>query len=239
MAPALPAATVVLMRDSVAGLEVLLLRRNRRAGFVPGAYVFPGGRVDAADAAPDALARLDGLTAERAAERLDLPDGDPPAIAYYVAALREAFEETGILVGGGAHDEVALVREELLEDRIIFAEALARLDRRVSAGALEYLAHWITPVREPRRYDTRFFAARVPEGAEPVIDAREMTHALWVTPGAGVRGAREGELPMILPTVRTLEQLAAFDSAAEVLQALPRLTVPTILPGSDVAGKDR
>ncbi len=232
------------MRDSGAGLEVLLLRRNRHAGFVPGAYVFPGGRVDPADAAPDAVARLDGLTVERAAERLDLPDGDPPAIAYHVAALREAFEETGILVGcvpeGGIGDhEVARVRENLLEDVITFAEALARLDRRVSAGALEYLAHWITPVREPRRYDTRFFAARVPEGAEPVIDEREMTHALWVTPAAGVRGAREGELPMILPTVRTLEQLAAFDSTSEVLLALPLLTVPTILPGSDVAGKDR
>lgn len=232
------------MRDSGAGLEVLLLRRNRRAGFVPGAYVFPGGRVDPADAAPDALARLDGLTAERAAARLDLPDGDPPAIAYHVAALREAFEETGILVGcvpegGVADQDVARVREDLLEDRITYAEALARLDRRVSAGALEYLAHWITPVREPRRYDTRFFAARVPEGAEPVIDEREMTHALWVTPAAGVRGAREGELPMILPTVRTLEQLAAFDATSEVLLALPLLTVPTILPGSDVAGRGR
>ena len=242
VAPALPAATVVLMRDGAGGLEVLLLRRNQRAGFVPGAYVFPGGRVDAADAAPDALARLEGLTAGRAAERLDLPDGDPPAIAYYVAALREAFEETGILVGrvpgdGGVRGdarEVALVREELLEDRISFAEALVRLDWRASAGALEYLAHWITPEREPRRYDTRFFAARVQEGAEPVVDAREMTHALWVTPGAGVRGSREGELPMILPTVRTLEQLAAFHDTAAVLRALPRLAVPTILPGADI-----
>jgi 8-oxo-dGTP pyrophosphatase MutT (NUDIX family) len=242
VARALPAATVVLMRDSASGLEVLLLRRNQRAGFVPGAYVFPGGRVDPADSSPHALARLDGLTAERAAERLDLPDGDPPAIAYYVAALREAFEETGILVGGPPADrsarpgagEVAPVREDLLEDRITFAEALARLDRRASADALEYLAHWITPEREPRRYDTRFFAARIPEGAEPVIDAREMTHALWITPAAGVLGAREKELPMILPTVRTLEQLSAFRGTEEVLQALPHLAVPTILPGPDV-----
>jgi 8-oxo-dGTP pyrophosphatase MutT (NUDIX family) len=227
------------MRDGEEGLEVLLLRRNRKAGFVPGAYVFPGGRVDAADAAPGALERIDGLTAERAARRLGLPDGDPPAVAYYVAALREVFEETGILVGASpagrsppGETELASAREALLEDRITFAEALTRLGRRVAGDALEYLAHWITPEREPRRYDTRFFAASVPEGAEPVIDPREMIAARWITPARAVRGAAERELPMILPTVRTLEQLAAFSVTAEVLEVLPRLDVPTILPRS-------
>ena len=230
------------MRDGEDGLEVLLLRRNERAGFVPGAYVFPGGRVDAADAAPAALARIDGLTAERAAKRLDLPDGDPPAIAYYVAALREAFEETGILVGASSAfdapplaSDLAAAREDLLEDRITFADALARLERRIAGDSLEYLAHWITPEREPRRYDTRFFAARVPEEAEPVIDPREMTAALWVTPAHGVREAAARKLPMIRPTVSTLEQLSTFRKAAEVLEALPRLDVPRILPRSETA----
>jgi 8-oxo-dGTP pyrophosphatase MutT (NUDIX family) len=229
------------MRDGEDGLEVLLLRRNERAGFVPGAYVFPGGRVDAADAAPEALARIDGLTAERAARRLALPSGDPPAFAYYVAALREAFEETGILVGAtsGGHgmpSAVAAAREDLLQGRITFGEALAGLGRRVAGDALEYLAHWITPEREPRRYDTRFFAAQVPPEAEAVIDPREMTAALWVTPSRGLRGAAERELPMILPTVRTLKQLSAFSGTAEVLEALPHLDVPSILPGPDVVG---
>lgn len=225
------------MRDGPRGLEVLLLRRNHRAGFVPGAYVFPGGRVDPADAAPEAIRRMVGLTPERAAERLDLPIGDPPAIAYYVAAVREALEETGILVGStsapapGAR-ELARAREALLEDRITFGEALADLGARVAGDTLEYLAHWITPVREPRRYDTRFFAARVPVSAEAVIDPREMTEALWLSPAEGVRGAEAGRLPMILPTVRTLEQLATFDSTDRVLAALPTLSVPTILPGS-------
>jgi 8-oxo-dGTP pyrophosphatase MutT (NUDIX family) len=232
------------MRDASGGLEVLLLRRNARAGFVPGAYVFPGGRVDPADASPHALGRLDGVTPAQAAERLGLPEGDPPAIAYYVAALREAFEETGILVGAApdpaatrGHDP-SRIRDELLADRIGFGEALARLDRRVAAEGLEYLAHWITPVSEPRRYDTRFFAARSPEGAEPVIDAREMTGALWVTPSRAVAGARAGALPMILPTVRTLEQLAVFATVAEVLEALPGLEVPTILPGGAAGGRE-
>ncbi|MCA9736835.1 MAG: NUDIX domain-containing protein, partial [Gemmatimonadetes bacterium] len=97
-----PAATVVLVRDRADGPEVLLLRRTRSSGFVPGAWVFPGGRVDAGDAVPDLLARLDGLDGAEAARRLGLEreaTPGPAAVAYYLAALREAFEETGILVG--------------------------------------------------------------------------------------------------------------------------------------------
>jgi 8-oxo-dGTP pyrophosphatase MutT (NUDIX family) len=231
------------MRDSDAGLEVLLLRRNTRAGFVPGAYVFPGGRVDGADAALAALASVDGLTAERAAERLGLFHGEPPAFAYYVAALREAFEETGILVGAGAGaavpERLAAAREDLLEDRITFAQALERLGVRLAGDALEYLAHWITPEREPRRYDTRFFAARVPAGAEALVDPREMTGALWVPPARAVQEARSHELPMILPTVRTLEQLARFRDTEQVLETLPGLGVPTILPDPDAGERER
>jgi 8-oxo-dGTP pyrophosphatase MutT (NUDIX family) len=236
------------MRDGPDGLEVLLLRRNERAGFVPGFYVFPGGRVDPGDSVPAALARLDGLTPERAAERLGLVNADPPAVAYYVAAMREAFEETGILVGArapssprdtpsGAEARATRAREGLLADRIGFAEALALMDCRVPGDALEYLAHWITPEWEPRRYDTRFFAARVAADTEADIDPREMTAALWVTPDRGVRGAEARELPMIRPTVRTLRQLAEFSSTEAVLAALPHLAVPTIQPGLDSAAE--
>ncbi len=234
-----PAATIVLMRDGPSGLEVLLLRRNRSAGFVPGAYVFPGGRVDAADADPELLERLDGLTPEEAEERLEVGPAGVPAIAYYIAALREAFEETGILVArarGGppptAEEDPAVdaVRDDLLEDRITFAQALDRLGCRLDGRAVEYLAHWITPVVEPRRYDTRFFAARVHGGAHAVIDAREMTDAVWLTPSGALRRQREGSLPMVFPTIRTLEQLAAYDTVGAALAALGRRRVPAILP---------
>ena len=94
-----PAATIVLLRDGERALEVLLLRRSRSAGFVPGAYVFPGGRVDRSDADEELTTRVDGLTAESAALRLSLEDDPTTALAYYLAAIREAFEETGILVG--------------------------------------------------------------------------------------------------------------------------------------------
>ena len=152
------AATIVLLRDGEAGMEVLLLRRSRSAGFVPGAYVFPGGGIDAADAADETLAFLDGLTWDEAAQRLGLFDADPPAIAYYMAALREAFEETGILVGRNAHgvepatatedEQVDATRDDLMEDRISFAQVLEQLDCRIDGASVAYIAHWITPEAE-------------------------------------------------------------------------------------------
>ena len=230
MAVPVPAATVVLMREGAAGPEVLLLRRNRATGFVPGAYVFPGGRVDAADG-EDALARCwDGLTRDGAERRLGLgPDADPPAIAYYGAAVREAVEETGLLpgvVGGGAGAEgggelsgkaVREAREALLGEGVPFARVLRRLGARLDGAAIEYIAHWVTPAVEPRRYDTRFFAARVPRGAAAVYDEREMTDAVWLTPCAALDRHRHGRLPMIFPTIRTLEDLGDFATVEELL----------------------
>ncbi|MDP2957346.1 MAG: hypothetical protein Q8N53_13055 [Longimicrobiales bacterium] len=235
-----PAATIVLLRDSGGGPEVLLLRRNRSAGFVPGAHVFPGGRVDRSDASEALVARLDGLDAAAAARRLELPGGDPPALAYYLAALREAFEETGILVahdgdgrapGTAAEDPaVDALRDDLMEERITFEGALDRLGCRLDGAAVEYLAHWITPEPEPRRYDTRFFAAKVRPGDDAVVDPREMTDAVWITPTAALRRLREGTLPMVFPTIHTLEDLERFRSVDAILSDLRGRRIPTILP---------
>lgn len=235
-----PAATIVLLRDGAEGLEVLLMRRTRSAGFVPGAYVFPGGRVDGTDAGPEALARMDGLTPDSAARRLDLPRAEPPAVAYYLAALREAFEETGILVARRADGSapptaaedpsVDALRDDVMEDRVTFAEALERLDCRIEGAAVEYLAHWITPEPESRRYDTRFFAARVRPGATPIVDPREMTDAAWLTPEAALDRNRGGTLPMVFPTIKTLQRLARYADASDALEALRARRVPTILP---------
>lgn len=235
-----PAATIVLLRDGPEGMEVLLMRRNRQAGFVPGAYVFPGGRVDGSDASRAAVDLLADLTPARAADRLDLHDADPPAIAYYLAALREAFEETGILVGerpdGSApptaaeDDGVDAVRDELMQDRITLSDALERLECRIDGDAIEYIAHWITPEPEPRRYDTRFFAARVPEGATAIVDPREMTDAVWLTPERALRRLDAGRLPMVFPTIKTIEQLAAYDTVDGALEAIGGRAVRTIIP---------
>jgi 8-oxo-dGTP pyrophosphatase MutT (NUDIX family) len=243
---ALAAATLVLLRDSGAGLEVLLLRRSEQAGFVPGGFVFPGGLVDRSDAR--AAVHVRGLSAAGAAARLGLVADDPPAIAYFVAAVRETFEESGLLVGIRADDagealttsgdEVSAVRAELLEGRTDFADALTRLRAYVAADELEYFAHWITPELAPRRYDTRFFAARADRNAEPVLDAREMTEARWTTPAAALRALESGALEMILPTIATLEHLASFSDAGSALAAMRNAVVATNLPSSVTEGFD-
>jgi len=235
-----PAATILLVRDGGGGPGVLLMRRGRSAGFVPGAYVFPGGRVDRSDAEPHVVEHLDGLDEAVAAERLDLAGGDPPALAYYLAALREAFEETGILVARltdgtppptAAEDPaVDALRDDLMEDRVTFAEVLDRLRCRLDGGAVEYVAHWITPEVEPRRYDTRFFAAKVPEGSDAVGDSRAMTDAVWLAPARALERFHEGSLPMVFPTIRTLSDLSRFPSVDAVLAHFRTVSVPTIMP---------
>jgi 8-oxo-dGTP pyrophosphatase MutT (NUDIX family) len=235
-----PAATIVLIREGTGGPEVLLLRRVRSSGFVPGAWVFPGGRVDREDAGPELVARLSGLSAEDAAARLGLSAGaDPPALAYYIAAVREAFEETGILVGRGdagaprsaAEDpEVRALRERVLEDEGSFPSVLDLLRSRIDGAAIEYIAHWITPQVEPRRYDTRFFAAAVPAGIESLHHTREMSDAVWITPADALRRNREGALPMVFPTIKTLAALEPFGSSRDALEDFRRRDVAPILP---------
>jgi len=238
--PAKPAATIALLRDSPSRMEVLLLKRDRNASFVPGAYVFPGGRVDPADWTKQTLASVDGLTTETAATRLGLVGTSPPAIAYYIAALREAFEETGILVGVGpnaqapptaaASVEVEVLRNGLMEGSVSFNEALKHLSCRIDGSSIEYLAHWITPEREPRRFDTRFFAARVQTDAEPIFDPREMTEALWLSPKEALSRNQGGTLPMIFPTIDTLQRLADYTTVGDALRGIGDVSIPTLMP---------
>ncbi len=237
-----PAATIVLLREGRGDeVEVLLLRRVRSAGFVPGAYVFPGGRVDADDATPALVERLGGVTAPALAGRLGLEaDAVPPAEAYLIAALREAFEETGLLVGrradgsllpGAADDPtLAAARDRVLADEDAFATVLEQLDAQLDGAAVEYVAHWITPEIEPRRYDTRFFAAAVGGEAPVSLHAAEMTDALWLRPSEALDRNVEGRLPMVFPTLRTLEALAGFRSPDAALAWFRGREIPAILP---------
>ena len=235
-----PAATIVLLRDRAPGFELLLMRRNRSTGFVPGAYVFPGGRVDAQDGHPALVSRVEGLTPRGTANRLALPDGDPPAIAYYLAAVREVFEEAAVLVarpgGGFAPDSPAgrarlvRLRDRLLSGEAGFAGILDDLGVRIDGAALEYIGHWITPEAASRRYDTRFFAALAPPGSRSAPDPREMTDSIWLTPGEALDRHRAGRLPMIFPTIRTLEELSAFPTADAVLDHYRGRDIPAITP---------
>jgi recombination protein RecT len=224
----LPAATAVLVRDTDAVPELLLLKRHRAAGFVPGAWVFPGGKVDPADADPE-LVDLLGQT----------PRG-PPA-PYWVALVREVFEETGVLLarrpdaaaaraGAVGTAELEHWRAALLADSATLRDVLLALDARPDMSRVVYCSHWITPVAEPRRYDTRFFLAELPAGGVHSIDEREMSDALWITARAALDRFTRGTLPMVFPTVKTIQRLADYSGVDQMLADFRAQDVPPIMP---------
>lgn len=225
-----PAATTVLLRDGPsADIEALLMRRHRQSGFVPGAWVFPGGRVDSADSAPALYERIRGLATD------PVPRG-----AFWTAALRELFEETGVLLARTPEGDWAPAassdggmearRRAVMDDESSIMDVLQELDLVLDAEPMVHIAHWVTPVAEPRRYDTHFFAVPLPEDREAAPDAREMTDALWVSPDDALGRFQDGDLPMVFPTVRTLESLQGYDSVEHALDSFRHRTVRRILP---------
>lgn len=200
--PAVPraAATIVTAWTSAGGegYQVLLLRRPDTSRFAAGAYVFAGGVVDESDGSPEALELLPASLRE--------PEG-----AAAVAALRELFEETGILPSGQVVDPVVVrtAREELLAGTIGFAEAAASMGVDFRHVRAAYLSRWITPARFARRYDTRFFLTVLAAPAPPRPELTdELDGHLWIAPDEAVRRFAAGELPMLFPTRRTLQTLA-------------------------------
>lgn len=243
--PATPrqAATVVLMREGPTTRrppEILLVRRVRSSGFVPGAWVFPGGRVDEADRADAALGRWHPSRAGvDLAGKLDVRLDE--AAGFLNAALRECLEETGIgagliRLGSAAADRElprtarSTVRQRLLADRLDWARTLEALDAHVDVSRVAYIAHWVTPVQEPRRYDTRFFLAAVSRRAELDLAREEMSEATWLPAEDALRLHHRGELPMVFPTIRTLESLTDLPSVEAALEHFAEGRVPRILP---------
>lgn len=236
-----PGAAVVLLRPGSGNVEAMLLRRVGTSEFVPGAWVFPSGEVDPQDASPPLLERLDGVDLGAAAARLGLAaEGRPAATTYWVAAARVAFEKSGILLARNARGrrppcaadsaEVHALLADVREDGTRFAAALERLDLRLDGESIAYLARWITPVVEPLRHDTRFFAAAVPSGTEPVVHTLESNSAVWLTPAEALELNVRDTLPMTFPTIRVLEALLPFRTPEAVLEAYRDRAVPTILP---------
>jgi 8-oxo-dGTP pyrophosphatase MutT (NUDIX family) len=221
-----PAATVVVLRDGSAGLEAYLQRRTRTMGYAAGLWVFPGGRIDPTDQDPAVDAAWVGPSPEAWARRLGLPVDQ--ARGAVVAACRECLEEAGILLAERepAADALAAARQELLAGRERLAGVLGRLGVRLDTSRLSYWGWWVTPEAEPRRYDTRFFVAALPDGAAVTLHDLEAEREQWFP----VTGAAPDPLRMLPPTFCTLRELSAFGSVAEVLAAAEGRTVERILP---------
>lgn len=234
------AATVMLVRDGDGGLEVFMVRRNLRSDFVGGAYVFPGGAVDPADRHADLEAVCAGRSDAEASAALGIRSG---GLAFWVAAIRECFEEAGVLLAYDRDGAVVRLDDPAAEARFAahradvdagrrrLVEVCAEESLRLAVDSLHYFSHWITPLGAPRRYDTRFFVAAAPEAQVPLHDDGETVASTWIGPAEALRRHEDGDFDLILPTIRNLAALVRFPSAGDLLAAAASTTdVPTIQP---------
>jgi 8-oxo-dGTP pyrophosphatase MutT (NUDIX family) len=245
------AATVMVVRDrpedsdlaraaDPSVLEVFVLRRTPRAVFGPGATVFPGGAVDALDAG--ALPRVVGLDEAAANIELGLTEG---ALLRRIAAVRECFEEAGILLARDATtNSPGQPRQEwrdaLNAGHASMAQMLAADDLVIDAHDLPVFAHWLTPVGSPRRYDTWFFVARAPVGQDGVHDDNELVASEWMPPAEAIARERRGEIDLVMPTLRCMHALARFDTVDALFDSLlqtPRDATGRVSVVPDAAGE--
>lgn len=239
-----PAATLVVVRDGERGMEVLLMHRTKTMDFGGGAHVFPGGAVDSSDAA--LAAACVGLDDAAASARLEIASG---GLAYWVCAIRECFEEAGLLYAYAgealvrfdspvAREDAPSLRRALNAGETTFAAMIASLGLRLATDRLAYLSHWITQAGRPRRYDTRFFIAAAPEHQRPMHDAGETVAHEWVVPRSALERHARGDVQLMFPTLKTLELLAKFDRVADALdyahtpRAMPPMS-PRLAYGRD------
>jgi len=220
-----PAATLILVRDASHGLEVLLAKRTHLANFAGGAYVFPGGAVDQSDSAPELAAFASGIDDAQASKRLGIEQG---GLGYWIAAIRECFEEAGLLFAHAPDDELieidghaaqrfASARRALAAGEASLLHLLRSHDLRLATDRLHYFSHWITQAGRPRRYDTRFFLAEAPQGQTPSHDGEELVNHLWIRPGEALERGSRGELNLMFPTLKTLESLSRLGDVATAI----------------------
>jgi 8-oxo-dGTP pyrophosphatase MutT (NUDIX family) len=220
-----PASTVIVLRDGPRGPEVFLVRRHEGTAFMGGAYVFPGGRVDAADRAAADGAWCDGVDE---AQRLDALSSDD-AIAFRVAAARELFEETGVLLARddqgvfaalsrpGEQARFGRYRAEVHAGILSLRDVVEQERLRLALDALVPVAHWVTPPIDVRQFDTWFFLTRVPPSQVPIHDDRETTDSMWMRAAEALAAARRDEIVLPIPTWTTLRELERFGDVESAL----------------------
>jgi 8-oxo-dGTP pyrophosphatase MutT (NUDIX family) len=230
-AVARPAATIVLMRDGAEGLELFMVVRHHAIDFASGALVFPGGRVEDSDFA---------LAGDR--EFCPNPDAlTTEAMGFRLAAIRETFEECGVLLARPRHapdliGAAALMavetahRAALAKGEVTFRDVLAAHDLLPATDLLTHFAHWITPRNQPKRYDTHFFLAVAPAEHLAIHDGEESVDSVWITPRRVLSDTASGRFKLVFATQMNLTKLATFESAAEAMAAAPGAGVVTVLP---------
>ncbi|HEY5211240.1 MAG TPA: NUDIX domain-containing protein [Stellaceae bacterium] len=226
--PALPAATIMLLRDGPAGIEVLMVRRHTKSGFAAGALVFPGGKVDAADAA---------LT--RHSRPADL-------LPFRIAAIRETWEEAGIFLAHPRGEDRLIDGADMRRLRDAYPDSAVDPVALLGEARLEFatdrlvrFAHWITPEAEPRRFDTHFFIAPAPAGQIAAADGRETLECAWLSPADALAAGDAGRALVMFPTRLNLMRLARSRSAAAALERAGHEPIVTVLPVITVEAGER
>jgi 8-oxo-dGTP pyrophosphatase MutT (NUDIX family) len=227
-AQAVPSATILMLRDGVGGMEVFMVVRHHEIDFASGALVFPGGKADPADFDP------------RLTEHLDGSDPDPDQRAIQVAAIREAFEECGILLARSAGDSEIVsgqrlatlepLRLALQNGELTILEFLQGENLRLACDTLTHFAHWITPENLPRRFDTHFFLALAPADHLAMHDGHESVDSVWIRPADAFAEGESGKRTIIFPTLRNIAKLAASDTCEAAIAAAAKNPAVSVLP---------
>jgi 8-oxo-dGTP pyrophosphatase MutT (NUDIX family) len=238
-----PAATLVLLRDRPpADVEALLLQRHAKSKFAAGDYVFAGGKIESDDMPADGEGFCRGLTAGQAAVRLGGGLAPRDALSYWVGAIREAFEEVGVLLAYETDGSLVRITPEAgqryeayraacQKANPAFFDMLRAEKLTLATDRLAYFAHWITPEEQPLRFDTRFFAALMPPEQTPAVDGHEIVDLKWLTPAEAIAASRRREIGLRVPTIKNLDLVAAGGApASSVVEVLRGRAVQTIRP---------
>ncbi|HBC57248.1 MAG TPA: NUDIX hydrolase [Gammaproteobacteria bacterium] len=234
------ASTLLLVRDTDDGLEVFMLMRHLRSDFAGGAYVFPGGKVDATDIGWGQHPLITGLDEKTANQKLALDEG---GIAYWIAAVRECFEEAGVLMAydsqgelldlsaADAHEKFSLLRDKVHKDPDTLANICEQEQLTLALDKIYYFSHWITPEGAPKRYDTRFFLAVAPPQQIGHHDQHETVDHRWIQPQQALHECEQGKFTMIFPTIKNLQEIAQYDTTETLIEAVKaKSSFPAILP---------
>ena len=234
--PIKPAATVILMREAEeSGFEIFIVKRSSRSSF-GSLYVFPGGKLDPEDTERDLYACCEGMSDEEASARLGIEND---GLSFWIACIRECFEETGVLLTNPndsliqEYEKLSSLRKQLNNKEISFKDICISESLRLRTNNIVPCAHWITPAIEPKRFDTRFFLAKVNAKQLASHDGFELTESFWIKPKDALVKLKEGKMNMILPTISNIEQLAEFSSAFEAFnyfEGLGNNAIESILP---------
>jgi 8-oxo-dGTP pyrophosphatase MutT (NUDIX family) len=233
-APEIPrdSASVILLREGDAGLEVFLVRRHGASEVLGGAYVFPGGKLDASDRQLN-TSRLDADDTKLHGQLAEPELEASHAKGLFVAAIREAFEESGVLFAVGLTPVLLAQAHQHIQGQCSFNRMLEMLDLRLLTAAVQPWSRWITPLRpsvSSRRFDTRFFVATVPHDQTALHDSVETTDSLWLRPSHALQRYADHAMDLAPPQLMTLAHLASFDSLQSIRLHASRTAPPTVFP---------